>query len=94
MTASHLSLPLRVGDGGGLAAHAVGSPAEIGQSVGVLLSTRIGERRSEPAYGSTDGGLFGPQQAAQLDVGAVMRWEPRLSAAVVDVALTASAGTS
>lgn len=93
MTA-HLALPLRVATGGALAAYAVGSPAEVGQSAGLLLATRVGERRSEPAYGSTDGGLFGPLPAAGLDAGAVIRWEPRATDAVLDVTLTATAGAS
>lgn len=91
---THLALPLRVAAGGALAAYATGSPAEVGQSVALLLATRVGERRSEPLYGSTDGGLFGPQPAAQLDVGAVIRWEPRATDAVLDVTVTATGGAS
>ena len=89
MTA-HLALPLRVAASGALAAHTPGSPAEVGQSVALLLATRIGERRCEPAYGSTDP-LFGPQPATAggagaLDTAAVARWEPRARAE--DVAVT------
>lgn len=72
----HLALPLRVSASGSLATQRVGSPAEVGQSVALLLATRVGERRSEPEYGSGDA-LFGPLGSDRLDEAAIETWEPR-----------------
>ena len=88
MTA-HLSLPLRVSGTGALAAHPVGSPAEVGQSVALLSATRVGERRSEPAYGSRDM-LFRPQPNVGIDYDAIATWEPRATAAILDIVLDVS----
>ncbi len=82
----HLALPLRVSTTGALVSLADGSPAEVGQSVAVLLATRVGERRSEPGYGAADPLGYRPARAAVVDTAAVARWEPRATPDLVDLA--------
>ena len=83
----HLALPLRVTRGGRLATLATGSAAEIGQSVQVLLATRVGERVSEPRYGSRD--LLGvPTGEVRVDTAAIQAWERRATADLVAVTVT------
>lgn len=84
---THLALPLRVGASGKLAAYPVGSPREIAQSVAVLLVTPIGDRRSEPLYGSLDE-LFEPVGDVMVDRSAIARWEPRATDDLIAVTLT------
>lgn len=81
--APHLSLPLRLA-GTHLAVVTSGTAAEIAQSAGVLLATRVGERRSEPAYGSRSD-LFTLTGVPQPDTAALGYWEPRATPDVVSV---------
>lgn len=87
----HFALPLRLAPDGRLLALPEDSDAEVAQSVQVLLSTRVGERRSEPSYGSTDP-LFTQLNAdspSDVDTGAIARWEPR-AAGRIGVSTTSS----
>lgn len=78
-----LAFPFRVSPTtGGLVTLEQGSPAEIGQSVGLLMDTRPGERRVVPGYGLPDP-VFGG--VSRVDVAAVIAtWEPRANDALVD----------
>lgn len=84
-----LSLPLAITAAGPLAALATDSPAEIAQSVAVLLSTRVGERRSESAYGSA-GQLFALVPTLAVDSAAINRWEPRATPETIAVTIEGS----
>jgi phage baseplate assembly protein W len=83
-TGAHFALPLRVGASGAMAATAQDSPAEIAYSAQVLLSTRVGERRCEPGYGS-GGVLFTPVGTVEVDTAALAYWEPRATPDVVNI---------
>lgn len=79
-----LKLPIVMDDSGRLATHPQDSAADIGQSVGLLLATRPGERRSVPDYGLPDA-LFayaGVREAQIRDV--VEEWEPRAEITDID----------
>lgn len=82
----HLSLPLQVAADGALVAVEQDSPAEIAQSVALLLSTRPGERRSVPDYGTED------PRGAGLDAdelnAAVAEWEDRADPVTVEMVAT------
>ncbi|MCB9377081.1 MAG: GPW/gp25 family protein [Microthrixaceae bacterium] len=79
--AARLALPLRIG-ARGLAVVTQDSPAEIAQSVGLLVATRPGERRSVPEYGVPEPLFVGMNPAAIAD--AVDEWEPRADPLLVD----------
>jgi phage baseplate assembly protein W len=89
----HLAAPLRLSDAGSLVTLPQDSPQEIAQSVALLVATRPGERRSEPAYGSP-AALFAGRAAAldlpaaQLLLGALSTWEPRADPAALDITMT------
>lgn len=85
---THLALPLRVATSGALAALPVDTPREIGQSVALLLATPIGDRRSEPLYGSIDQ-LFETVGSVEVDRSAIARWEPRATDDVLTVTVLA-----
>lgn len=79
-----LKLPIAVDDTGRLAAHAHDSADDIGQSVGLLLATRPGERRSVPDYGLPDAvfAYAGLREAQIRD--AVEEWEDRADITAID----------
>lgn len=85
-----LTLPLEVTANGALATVTQDHPAEIAQSVGLLLDTRPGERRTLPEYGFPDQ-LFG---IGALDEGliaeTVAEWEPRADPDIVDTVRSGS----
>lgn len=85
----HLALPVTVAADGALMSLTQDSPAEVAQSVGLLLATRPGERRSVPGYGLPDPLFAG----VDLDeVAAVIEeWEDRADPATVDL-VTAGVG--
>lgn len=78
-----LTLPLAIA-GGTFQTVTHGHPAEIAQSVGLLLATQPGERRSNPGYGFTDPAFDGV--AAELIEAAVAEWEPRADPEHIDIA--------
>lgn len=78
----HLAFPIRVTGSGALATVDKDSTADVVQSVGLLLDTRPGERRSVPEYGLPDpvfGGL-NVTELAQL----ITEWEPRADLTTVE----------
>jgi phage baseplate assembly protein W len=83
--AQHLALPLAVTSRGSLAALEQDSPAEVAQSVALLLSTEPGERRSVPDYGyeSPIGQGIDVDEIASV----IEEWEPRADPARVEVTL-------
>lgn len=81
-----LSLPLRVASDGALVALEQDSPAEVAQSVALLLSTRPGERRSVPDYGSDDP-LFAGVSAEDV-AAAIETWEDRADPATIEVVVS------
>lgn len=83
----HFALPLRLDAAGSLAELAQDSPAEISQSVVVLLATRPGERRTAPDYGLVD--PLGAGADADLIADAVAEWEDRADPASVEITTTA-----
>lgn len=80
--AQHLALPIAVASSGALATLAQDSPAEIAQSVALLVSTRIGERRSVPDYGTED--PLGDGVDAVLLAEAITEWEERADPVLVE----------
>jgi len=80
----HFALPLRFGSDGAAVVNVQDTPAEIAASASVLLMTRVGERRSEPAYGS-NGLLFSPVGVGAVDSAALAYWEPRATPDVVTI---------
>lgn len=79
-----LQLPIVIDDTGRLGTHPHDSAADISQSVGLLLATRPGERRSVPDYGLPDP-LFayaGVREAQIRDV--VEEWEERADITAID----------
>lgn len=78
-----LALPLQLTPGAGLASLTQDSPAEVAQSVALLLATRPGDRRSVPGYGLADPVFVG------LDVGEVVTtiatWEDRADPAYAEL---------
>jgi phage baseplate assembly protein W len=70
-----LTLPLVVTANGRLGTIVQGSPEELAQSIGLLLSTRPGERKAVPGYGLTDPLGVG-LKPTEVDRG-VASWEPR-----------------
>lgn len=83
---AHFALPMRVGPSGSMATTAQDSPAEIAYSAQVLLSTRVGERRCEPTYGSAEA-LFTPLGTVEVDTGALAYWEKRATPDVVTISV-------
>jgi hypothetical protein len=82
----HLALPLTVAADGTLASVTQDSPAEVSQSVALLLATRPGERRSVPGYGLPDplfSGIDLDQVAAVIE-----EWEDRADPADIDLQVT------
>lgn len=72
-----LRLPLEVTASGGLAQVEIDSIEDVLQSVGLLLDTRPGERRSVPDYGLGDP-LFALDGVAEDEIrDAVEEWEER-----------------
>lgn len=78
-----LALPLQLNADGTLATLEQGSPAEIAQSVALLLSTRPGERRSVEDYGTEDP-LFSGLSIEDVNA-AVETWEERAAPATVEL---------
>lgn len=72
-----LKLPLEIGPQGRMLSLTPGGPADIGQSVGLLVATRPGERRTVPDYGLEDAtfSYVGLREEQIRD--AVDEWEPR-----------------
>ena len=84
-----IMLPLALTITGRMATVEQGSAAELGQSVGLLLDTRPGERRSVPGYGLPDQrGSLSESGARDIqdDIDdAIGAWEPRADPAEVTV---------
>lgn len=80
-TAPTLAWPLRLAPDGSFATVPQDSPADIGQSVTLLLSSRVGERPDEPDYGTTDP-TFHQLDTAEIETAAA-QWEPRVDPTVV-----------
>lgn len=83
--AQHLAFPITVAADGKLAALDQDSPAEVAQSVALLLSTEPGERAAEPEYGyaSPLGRGIDPDEIADL----IGEHEDRADPALVEVTL-------
>lgn len=81
-----LSLPLAVTAGGMMSTITQDHPAEIAQSVALLLDTIPGDRRTLPDYGLPDQ-LFGLGLDEALIAEVVAEWEPRADADIVDTVL-------
>lgn len=79
-----LALPIRVTATGALASVPQDSDAEIRQSLGLLVATVPGERRSEPDYGLPDPTFGGVDVTEIADV--IATWEPRADPSVIEVA--------
>lgn len=84
---AHFALPMRLGPAGSMATTAQDSPAEIAYSAQVLLSTRVGERRCEPGYGSAEA-LFTPVGTVEVDTAALALWEKRATSDVVSIGVS------
>jgi phage baseplate assembly protein W len=85
-----LTLPLRV-TGARMASIEQGHPAEIAQSLGLLLATRPGERRSSPDYGYPDPTFVGVNPDLLRAV--ADEWEPRADLDDVEIAATTYDGS-
>lgn len=83
--AKHLSLPLRVSTSGALASNEQDSPADLNESLRLLLATRIGERTSVPGYGTPDPLFGGVDVEAIADAAA--EWEDRADPVTVRTAI-------
>lgn len=88
-----LTLPLAVTAGGSMSTITQDHPAEIAQSVALLLDTRPGERRTLPDYGLPDQ-LFGRGFDEALVAEVVAEWEPRADAEIVDTVTTGANTTT
>lgn len=77
-----LSLPLTIAPNGSMATITQDHPAEITQSVALLLDTRPGERRTLPDYGLPDR-LFGGLDPTLVDE-TIAEWEPRADPDLVE----------
>ncbi|GAA4117385.1 hypothetical protein GCM10022215_17950 [Nocardioides fonticola] len=86
----HLAFPFAVTASGPLAALAQDSDAEIGQSVGILLATPVGDRRCVPGYGLPD--PLGRGADVDTIAQTVSAWEPRADAVAVAVSVTNARG--
>lgn len=82
------ALPLIVSPAGSLVELEQDSPAEIAQSVAVLVATRPGERRAVPDYGLVD--PLGAGADADDIADAISEWEERADPALVEVTVTAT----
>lgn len=78
-----LTLPLAISAGGSFRTVTHGHPAEIAQSVALLLDTEPGERRSNPDYGFTSPVFEGV--TPELIDAAVAEWEPRADPEHIDI---------
>lgn len=79
---THLALPVALAPDGRLVALPQDSPAEVAQSVALLLATRPGERRSVPDYGLPDP-VFGGVDVDEI-VSTVAEWEDRADPVTVE----------
>ena len=70
-----LTLPLAVAPNGSIATVTQDHPAEIAQSVALLLDTRPGDRRTLPDYGLPDPVFDGVDPTLVAEV--IAEWEPR-----------------
>lgn len=77
-----LLLPITLSARGDLRTVEQDSPIELSQSVALLLDTRVGERRSEPDYGTPDP-VFGGLDVDEL-ADAIEEWEDRVSGVQFD----------
>lgn len=89
-----LTLPLEVTANGSLATVTQDHPAEIAQSVGLLLDTRPGERRTLPEYGYPDRLFALGDLDTDLIAETVAEWEPRADPEIVDTVLNGSTQTA
>lgn len=80
-----LTLPLTMTSDGSLATITQGHPAEIAQSVGLLLATQPGDRRALPDYGLPDPVFAGVDHQVLLEV--VAEWEPRADAELIETSI-------
>lgn len=78
-----LTLPLAIGTDGSFKTVTHGHPAEIAQSLALLVDTQPGERRCNPDYGMADPVFSGA--SAELIEAAAAEWEPRADPALIDV---------
>lgn len=78
-----LTLPLGVASNGSLGTLVQGSPEELAQSIGLLVSTRPGERRAEPGYGLVD--PIGTGLRPDVVTAAIADWEDRARDVDVEV---------
>lgn len=85
--AQHLALPFTMTADGRLQTLTQDSPAEVAQSVALLLSTRAGERLSVPNYG-TPPALFAQRVNTGAIGAALEAWEPRAAGYQLDVDVT------
>lgn len=83
--ATRLALPLQIAPSGALVTVPQDSPAEIAQSVGLLLATAPGERRSVPDYGLVE--MLGTGFDLDEISDAITEWEDRADPADVEFAL-------
>lgn len=81
-----LALPLTLTAGSGLVTVGQDTPAEIAQSVALLLATRPGERRSVPDYGTPDP-MFSGVDPDDINA-AIEVWEERADPATIEVVVT------
>lgn len=79
--AVRFAFPLHIA-GGRVATVAQDSEADIAQSVALLLTTRPGERRSNPGYGLPDPVFGGVDLDEVTDV--IAEWEPRADPSLVE----------
>jgi phage baseplate assembly protein W len=86
-----LSLPLTVTANGSMATITQDHPAEIVQSVALLLDTRPGDRRTLPDYGLPDPVFGGLDPAVVAEV--VAEWEPRADGATIDTVTSGNTQT-
>lgn len=76
-----LSLPMVIAPNGSMATITQDHPAEITQSVALLLDTRPGDRRTLPDYGLPDH-LFDGYDPTLVDE-TIAEWEPRANPELV-----------
>lgn len=84
--ARRLALPLQLATSGTFVTVAQDSPADISQSVGLLLATRPGERRSVPGYGLPDPLFSGLDP--DLVAAVIEEWEDRADPAGIELVAT------
>jgi phage baseplate assembly protein W len=79
-----LTLPLALTPSGALATVTQDHPAEIAQSVGLLLDTRPGERRTLPDYGLPERLFVVGDLDEALIAETISEWEPRADVEILD----------